>query len=209
MKKFFILSLLTILFNSMNARLVRVQVFDGETPVFIPSAITITVEDEVEFFFGGVLTVDANIVSDEVVFFTKEIQEFDQIYNIGDKFGTSSNGGIGTYRVHLESDGVIPGIQNAELSVTVTAIDGVNELAEKAKNIQVYPTVANAVVNVSELISEADALQIVDLEGRVLKTQALLSKNTVVSVADLDEGIYLLQILSSNQVIREEKIVKE
>jgi len=68
--------------------------------------------------------------------------------------------------------------------------DCINEISQ----IQVYPNPATDFIKVIAPISENTTLNILNFEGKVLKTMPLISNQTLVSVKDLESGIYMIEI---------------
>ena len=61
-------------------------------------------------------------------------------------------------------------------------------------DIQVYPNPASDFIKVVAPISENATLRIINLEGKIIKTLSLISNQTLVSVRDLNAGIYMIEI---------------
>jgi CshA-type fibril repeat protein len=61
-------------------------------------------------------------------------------------------------------------------------------------DIQVYPNPASDYIKVIAPISENTTLNILSLEGKIIKTMPLISNQTMVSVKDLVSGIYMIEI---------------
>jgi hypothetical protein len=75
-------------------------------------------------------------------------------------------------------------------------------------DIQVYPNPASDFIKVIAPISENTTLNILNFEGKVLKTMPLISNQTLVSVKDLVSGIYLIEI-NTKTASKTIKIIKE
>jgi hypothetical protein len=71
-------------------------------------------------------------------------------------------------------------------------------------DIQVYPNPASDFVKVIVPQWENTTLNILTLEGKILKTMSLISNHTLVSVKDLVSGVYMIEIKKkdSKEVIR-------
>ena len=63
-------------------------------------------------------------------------------------------------------------------------------------DIQVYPNPASDYIKVIASISENTTLNIINLEGKIIKTMPLISNQNVVSVKELTNGIYFIEINS-------------
>jgi hypothetical protein len=70
-----------------------------------------------------------------------------------------------------------------------------NEVSE----IQVYPNPATDYIKLVTPISENTILKILNLEGKVIKTMPLISNQTVISVKELTNGIYIINITNNNR----------
>jgi hypothetical protein len=60
--------------------------------------------------------------------------------------------------------------------------------------IEVYPNPATDYIKVIAPISENTTLHIISLEGNVIKTMPLISKQTLVDIRELTSGVYILEI---------------
>jgi hypothetical protein len=64
----------------------------------------------------------------------------------------------------------------------------------EVSEIQVYPNPASDFIKVIVPISENTTLNILSLEGKIIKTMPLISNQTVISVKELTAGIYFIEI---------------
>ena len=64
-----------------------------------------------------------------------------------------------------------------------------SDCKEEASPIQIYPNPAMDFIKVVAPISENTTLNIISLEGKIIKTIPLISNQTVVSVKDLTRGV--------------------
>jgi hypothetical protein len=69
---------------------------------------------------------------------------------------------------------------------------------------EIYPNPAQDFIKVITEIDEKTTLRILSVDGRILKTLPLISKQTLVSVRDLNSGAYIIEIekKGSIQVIK-------
>ena len=74
--------------------------------------------------------------------------------------------------------------------------------------IQIYPNPASDFIKVIAPISENTILNIISLEGKIIKTMPLISNQTLVSVKDLVNGIYLIEI-KNQKLIEQIKFLKK
>jgi len=65
-------------------------------------------------------------------------------------------------------------------------------------NVSVYPNPANNTVTINTNMDDEATLEILTLEGKVVKSEVLKSNSTEVNVSDLTNGIYLLNISNSS-----------
>lgn len=79
---------------------------------------------------------------------------------------------------------------------------GINNIADAPLSISVYPNPTNNLLNVecSENIKE---LSLLDVQGRLIVQKNMAEKKSVLDVASISKGIYLLQIkTASKQIVR-------
>jgi len=71
-------------------------------------------------------------------------------------------------------------------------------------NIQIYPNPATDFIKVIVPQFENTTLNIISLEGKIIKTMPLISNQTLVSVKDLNSGVYMIEIekKDSKEVIK-------
>jgi hypothetical protein len=63
-----------------------------------------------------------------------------------------------------------------------------------ASKTEIYPNPAQDFIKVTTEIDDKTTLRILSLDGRTLKTLPLISKQTLVSVRDLNSGAYIIEI---------------
>lgn len=83
---------------------------------------------------------------------------------------------------------------------------GINNLEELAE-IELFPNPANDIINVSST-QQISSLTLLDIQGNQLITQAVNSNKTVLDVAKLAKGIYLLQLQVGNSTATRKVAVK-
>jgi hypothetical protein len=66
--------------------------------------------------------------------------------------------------------------------------------------IQIYPNPASDFIKVIAPISENTILNIISLEGKIIKTIPLISNQTLVSVKDLANVVYIIEIKNQKQI---------
>ncbi|WP_419495052.1 T9SS type A sorting domain-containing protein [Chryseobacterium bernardetii] len=91
---------------------------------------------------------------------------------------------------------------NFDLSITSSTLSTSEIVAEKIKEIKVYPNPFTDILNISE-ISKVQSVSVVDLAGRVVKT--IGKPSSELHLADLKQGIYLIVLHmkdGSRQVVK-------
>jgi hypothetical protein len=83
-----------------------------------------------------------------------------------------------------------------------------SDCKNEVSNIQIYPNPASDYIKVIVPISENTTLNIISLEGKIIKTMPLISNQTLVSVKDLVNGIYLIEI-KNQKLIEQIKFLKK
>lgn len=71
--------------------------------------------------------------------------------------------------------------------------------------IKLYPNPAEDVIQI-ESPQEIDAIQIYDLQGRLVKSEELNGR-TSLNVSDLDAGLYIIEIQMNNKALAQQKIL--
>jgi hypothetical protein len=106
-------------------------------------------------------------------------------------------------KVSVAADGTLFGINNGNILRFYPAVStGINEVV-KSLNFSVYPNPANSIVtiNTQENIKE---ITMFNLLGEVVLTETV--KNTI-NVSNINNGIYLLQVKTTNGAIGTQKII--
>ena len=86
---------------------------------------------------------------------------------------------------------------------------GTNELSKNNNKVSVYPNPANDILNIETGNSANTRVQIMSLDGRLVKTHSNInSSKTQINVADLSKGVYFLRIQNGAEVLNA-KFVKE
>lgn len=97
-----------------------------------------------------------------------------------------------TEKVEAEDGVVTETPKSYKLIATVTTTDGLGNVSAQSLN-QVYPTLATDNITVS---GNVDRIDILSLSGNIVKTTAA----SVISVADLQNGIYMVRIQNGTSV---------
>ena len=89
-----------------------------------------------------------------------------------------------------------------------SALLGVEEISAVANEFSVYPNPSNDVVNINVKGSIMNSAEIVDLNGRVVKSVKLNGvSDATINVADLASGVYMLNVSTENGKLTR-KVVK-
>ncbi len=92
-------------------------------------------------------------------------------------------------------------------TVNFTSVLGTNEYL--ASNISTYPNPAKNVINISNgLNAVIESVELTDLNGRVVKTQAINATEGQVSISDLSAGVYMMKV-STDKGVATKKVVKQ
>jgi hypothetical protein len=77
-----------------------------------------------------------------------------------------------------------------------------------ASKTEIYPNPAQDFIKVIFPFEENTTITFLNMEGKILKSLPLLSKNNLINISDLSEGIYLIE-LSNKTLIKRVKFVKK
>ncbi|MGV7106719.1 T9SS type A sorting domain-containing protein [Flavobacterium sp. U410] len=112
------------------------------------------------------------------------------------------------YKTNNGSNGyVIEGVQQPYEISEVLAIENFSELIT---DVTIYPNPSTDVLMLKLINKEALDLnfKLMDVNGRLIKTDKISSEVTEISVLDLPSSIYFLQILNQNKEVKNYKIIK-
>ena len=85
--------------------------------------------------------------------------------------------------------------------VTFSVNAGVNDIANTAQSVKVYPNPAKDVINFSIDGSIAKTINIMDITGRTVEVVKVNANDTQINIGEFSNGIYLYQIKSENGVL--------
>ena len=95
--------------------------------------------------------------------------------------------------------------------VGVQICQGIEELRNKSKSIVIQPNPAQESIQIrfvgSNLTSQAYSLQIVNLVGEILQEVSIKSSQSI-NISSLASGTYIVRIISEDNVVQVEKLVK-
>ncbi len=98
---------------------------------------------------------------------------------------------------------------NSNVTVTVNACVGLNELV--SETLSVFPNPNTGVLNIAlpASISQNSTLEIYDAIGKLVVKHTLTNELNSVNISDLTNGIYLFKILNNNNSVKIGKLVKQ
>ncbi len=106
------------------------------------------------------------------------------------------------------------GVPRADtLKVTVTGGAGINELKINNEELRISPNPNNGLLTVEilnkEFILENSEIKIVNVLGEEIKRLKLFSKQQILDLSEVSNGIYFLQLLQSDKILITKKIAKQ
>ena len=87
--------------------------------------------------------------------------------------------------------------------------DGVGVGEIEAVEVIIYPNPASDVLTINTGNLKNAQVELFDIAGRTLFHQKLTSSSSNIDVSDLANGIYICAVISGNQVVKREKILKQ
>lgn len=92
---------------------------------------------------------------------------------------------------------------------TLSTLTGVNENAAVTKSLSVYPNPANSVLNFSldKTFNSFVTIEITNILGKVILSE--VTKNTSISLENINTGIYFISVKTENGEIAKTKFIKE
>ena len=85
---------------------------------------------------------------------------------------------------------------------------GVNEV-ENNLGLRVFPNPANEVINISLNKEVSATLTLLDVSGKVIKTQELNGISTSINTASLNSGVYFVTINDGTSVSTQKVVIKK
>lgn len=197
-------------------------------PLLISSAIC----DTIDVFTGDTLHKSLNTVGFSIGVLTPEAQQIitishdsdapanaftydfttegNQFYNIDVNFNASGVApGIYTVNLTATDNGIPVGITTKQLIFRVN-YDASLELSNLSENhIKIYPNPTEDIINITSGDKfEQKLIQLHDLSGKLILQKEIQSQDEL-DLSNLNEGIYLLTILSNNGIVGIERVVKK
>lgn len=93
-------------------------------------------------------------------------------------------------------------IDNFRLFETVLSTTNFNTL-----NFSIYPNPSNGVFNIS--LNENASIEVTNILGKQIKSQIATTGNNVLNISDVDNGLYLVKIITENGANKTVKVVKQ
>jgi hypothetical protein len=75
----------------------------------------------------------------------------------------------------------------------------------QSTSISIYPNPAEEVIQIQSPL-KIDRIQFYDLQGRLLKSE-VLNGRTSMNASDLENGVYLIEILNQNKILHRQKLI--
>lgn len=83
------------------------------------------------------------------------------------------------------------------------------EQLSRANMFSVYPNPAKDIINVSSYDYSIATIEIIDMNGRIVKTFSNSTNDIQVNVSDLSKGVYIMKISTTDGVSDTKKIIKQ
>ncbi len=98
---------------------------------------------------------------------------------------------------------------NATSTVTINTCVGIQEI-ENANALSIYPNPITSELNIVVNAKSFDNinLQIVNALGEIILTKAITTTNLQINTAKFAEGVYFINIIDNNKVIKTQKVIK-
>src|SRR5690606_26053557 len=125
------------------------------------------------------------------------------VWDFGDGVGTStftspsySYAASGTYNVCLElttSCGVLEVCNDVTVAENTAGLESLN-----AESVVVYPNPSNGMVNFKVTSANVASIEIIDMVGKVIATQQVVSELTTFDLSKLYDGTYFYRVKDAN-----------
>lgn len=128
---------------------------------------------------------------------------------------TGSNGSISysigqvVYMKHTGSNGSAS--EGVQQPFEISEVLGTEDFSGLIKDLKIYPnpTVNELTLNLTNENNLVLNFQILDVNGRVLKNEKILTNETNIAFSSLPSAIYFLKILNQNKEVKTFKIIKK
>jgi hypothetical protein len=112
---------------------------------------------------------------------------------------------IGNYKACVSGYPMPPALMDSACKFVEIITTGINQI-EKISLIEIYPNPANNNLNIK--ISEKSNIEILNIEGQIIKSICAIDKATTIDLSDLASGMYFVKAKMENG-IEVKKFVKE
>lgn len=82
------------------------------------------------------------------------------------------------------------------------------EERNEPKSIEIFPNPASEVLNIRQFSNENLTIRIVDIIGQTLLTETLNSNLHQLSISNLNNGIYFIELIKNKKIVERHKLVK-
>lgn len=116
-------------------------------------------------------------------------------------FYNGNNAGVGTVKLLVYE--VADSANTAKIATFVANIQegvGIKQNEKIAFSVYPNPTSSFVYLNASE-ISSIDRVEIYNIIGKKVKSQAISNNKTAINVSDLDKGVYIVKVLADNNTL--------
>ncbi|NPA44020.1 MAG: T9SS type A sorting domain-containing protein, partial [Chlorobi bacterium] len=96
------------------------------------------------------------------------------------------------------------GFHQSKLSVI-----GIYDISEDDMQITLFPNPTEKFINLKVSNYDDLSFQLFSFDGKLIKTNKLLSEKTEINMTDLSASIYFLKVLKKNNLIRTYQIIKQ
>jgi len=124
----------------------------------------------------------------------------DILYVGGHYYGITDFDPIGTYNLTASGS---PEMFLAKYTFVTT---GIGQLSDILERYSIYPNPANATINIAGL--QAGQVEIMNLQGQVIKNISLTGEKTTIDISKLSSGVYMMRIKTKDGIVTK-KLIKE
>tara|TARA_R110002072_G_scaffold31040_9_gene96259 strand:- start:899 stop:1378 length:480 start_codon:yes stop_codon:yes gene_type:complete len=75
-------------------------------------------------------------------------------------------------------------------------------------NAEIFPNPSSKNLTLKMDLDDSCSYQLIDLNGKLLKTEIIVSKNTTISMVSFPKASYYLRILKKGQILKSFKVIK-
>lgn len=124
--------------------------------------------------------------------------------------GGSVSYSAGQVEYHTSSTADASVAEGVQQPYEISVITGIEEGDGIEHTVKAYPnpTINKLTLEVKEFKISTMTFQLYDMEGKLLQSRKLTSKQTQISMSELPTGVYFLKVTQTQQAIKTFKIVK-